>query len=101
MKNTEIHMTFYNTISLQGEDLEKAKEDCKKQEDRIYLLFRMNEKMNPTMINWLSVKVFDEPILRASLSRSLTNLVKSGKIIKTNDLVPGPYGKPEHVWRLA
>jgi hypothetical protein len=36
-----------------------------------------------------------------STRRAMTGLERAGVLVKTDVTVPGPFGRPEHAWRLA
>jgi len=36
-----------------------------------------------------------------SIRRAMTNLTDAGRLRKTDDLVTGPFGRPEHRWELV
>jgi hypothetical protein len=90
--------TYYNTNSLTGEDLKKAVSDAQRQEDAIFLLYKHTGKpYSPSQVLRLMEKAGKNwPI--TSLRRAITNLEKQGKLIKTDEMREGLYGKPEHTW---
>ena len=45
--------------------------------------------------------VFKGSVLIGSVRRALTELTREGHLIKTTATVKGPYGRREHIWRLA
>lgn len=92
--------TFYNTISLSGPDLKKAVENAKKQEDAIFLIYEHTGKpYSPSQILRLTEKAGKcWPI--TSIRRAITNLENEGKLIKTEHMREGMFGKPEHLWAI-
>jgi len=88
--------TFFNTIYLGGEELERAKENCKSQEERLQLLIQVNQQVTPFEAQELYEKHFPKvPI--TSIRRALTNLTDQKYFSKSN-LVEERYGKPNHRW---
>lgn len=89
--------TFYNTISLDGEELERAKENCKSQEERLQLLIKVNQKVTPFEAHELYEKHFPKvPI--TSIRRALTNLTKRGLFTRTEIQQKECYGKVNYNW---
>ena len=52
----------------------------------VYLIYNVDYKPNT-------------PI--TSIRRAMNTLTKRGKLVKTDEMKEGEYGKPEHCWRLA
>jgi len=89
--------TFYNTISLDGEELERAKENCKSQEERLQLLIDLNQPVTPLEAHELYEKHFPKvPI--TSIRRALHNLTSMNLFQKMDKLIDERYGKPNHKW---
>ena len=89
--------TFFNTISLDGEELERAKENCKSQEERLQLLIQVNQQVTPFEAQELYEKHFPKvPI--TSIRRALTNLTYLKSFAKVGRMKEERYGKPNHKW---
>jgi hypothetical protein len=97
--------TFYNTINLCGEDLKEANAQAMKQEDLIAAIFTANrgQKISPSQMKEIISRNYGHDWPLTSIRRGMTNLtlVSNGSILeKTDEKVPGIYGKPEHLWKL-
>lgn len=91
-------MSFYNTIHAGGEQLKIFSHRAEKQEQIIYNLFTAHGKLSP----WQAFRICQQlgrqyPI--TSVRRSITNLEKEGKLVKTDHQVMGPYGVKEFIWK--
>ena len=90
-------MSYYNTIEEVGSALTESNKKTRKQEDLIYSLFvKRNQPLSPSMV--LNECGLNCPI--TSIRRAITDLTKSGRIVKTDLQVKGMYGKAEHLWQL-
>ena len=90
-------MSYYNTNKESGAALQNSNENARTQEQRIYGFFLMyGQPLSPSMV--LEKLKLDCPI--TSVRRAMTNLTNDEKIIKTDVMVKGLYGKNEHLWRL-
>lgn len=89
---------FYNTIGLAGDDLKQAVINAENQDAAIYLIYENTGKpYSPSQILRLMEKA-GKTLPLTSCRRSITNLTKSGKLVKTNLMVEGLYKLPEHTW---
>lgn len=98
MKQIEIH--FHNTIGYEGLDLLEAECNARNQEERIVALFRIFSRGTPSFI----MKKYEErwpAIPLTSIRRSMSNLTKEGKLMMTDRMYTGLYGKPEHEWIIV
>jgi len=92
---------FYNTVYLKSEKIKLATQKALAQEDKVYLMFleHPGQKFTPTEVH---EKLGGERFGRfTSVHRCLSNLTDKGLIEKMDMMVPGPYGKPNHTWRLS
>lgn len=87
---------FHNTIALEGEELKEAILACERQDDQVLIIMQAIGSGTPTDV----LNKFPGSILKTSVRRALTDLVKLGHLRKTNIRVPGPYGKKEHLWEV-
>ncbi len=94
--------SFFNTISLEGPELEKVNARAAKQEDLILSIFKANPSRNlsPTQIHSIFQLRYQLHSPITSIRRGLTNLTKDEKLIKTEVKVKGNYGLDEHCWTL-
>ena len=103
--------SYYNTTKETGEELAVSKAKATNQEDHIIDIFEhlsfvygKAAIVNPSRIEsrWINTmrgRSYCPPI--TSIRRAMTNLTKKGKLVKTDIMDIGKYGKPEHCWRLA
>lgn len=89
--------SFYNTIGLTGEDLKQAVIRAENQDEAIYLIYKTGKPYSPSQIHRLMEKA-GKTLPITSVRRSITNLTKSGKLVKTELMVEGLYKLPEHTW---
>lgn len=93
--------SFFNTIKLQGHELQKAIETAKDQDNRILMIFKLKDKpLTPVQVHQAYEAQFRRCPL-TSIRMSITTLTKKGRLVKTDDMVPGNWGKPIHKWKLA
>jgi hypothetical protein len=97
---------FHNTISLDGEQLQRANARALSQQDLVKEIFLANpDKMfSPSQIHEIFSKKYDLNPPITSIRRSLTNLTNGKKndgiLVKTNEMIAGQFGLPEHKWAL-
>lgn len=93
---------FYNTISLEGEALQKATARALAQDRLVEEIFKSNKgrKLSPSQIQKIVASKYDRHSPITSWRRSITNLTKDGKLIKMGkeDQVTGIYASKEHTW---
>lgn len=92
-------MTYYNTNKESGETLILSQVKASNQDDVILLYFKNHprELFTPDEIHdktGLSCPV-------TSIRRSMSNLSTAGKIVKTDTMREGKYGKNTHCYRLT
>ena len=93
-------MSFYNTVRLEGQRLKEAITRAKKQEEAILLLFKNTDRSyRPSQVLALMNKAGKNWPL-TSCRRSLTNLVATGDLVKTEEQTKGMYGMMEHKWAI-
>jgi hypothetical protein len=99
-------MSYFNTTNESGTTLKNNVAKAKSQEEKIFKLFQLDfeywsKNKNP-YIGLTPVDLLDffpkYPI--TSIRRSLTNLTKQGKLIKTDEKRIGMYGRSEYVLKL-
>jgi hypothetical protein len=89
--------SFHNTISSNGQQLIDFEQKAKSQEELILSVFRF--ALRP--LAWSDVKeLLIQDMNEVSIKRSITNLYKSGELIKTGTMVKGIYGKNCHQYKL-
>jgi hypothetical protein len=87
-------MSFYNTISLNGKELQEANKKADSQEKIVYELMKGGGEWTATRIN----EVFPRWI-KTSIRRCLTDLSNDDKIERI-DQVPSPNGSKEGLYRV-
>ena len=100
-KNTTF---FFNSISLNGRDLEKAQKQAETQETKILDLLKRHPTANFTKSEikqkLVSEGKISEKTPASSISRGLSNLSKKGEILKLSEMRIGEFDKPNHVWQF-
>jgi len=89
-------MSYYNTTKIKGDDLKTSQNKAVSQENKIFDLFTKKIWMSPAVAYY----EFDEIFPITSIRRAFSNLTKKGKVYKTDKMVLGLYGKPEHLWKI-
>ena len=87
---------YYNTTKQDGNDLKSYKSKALSQEAKILNYFTVKGKATPTEI-WSGMSA---DALLTSVRRCITNLTKSGRLIKTKVKKTSIYGRPEYVWEF-
>ncbi len=89
---------YHNTNKESGETLMTSQAKTRSQEDCILSYFRGIP--SPLLAPHDLLFLFDYKVPITSIRRALTNLEKGGKLIKTDKMVMGSYGKMVHTWRI-
>ena len=94
-------MTFFNTTSEKGQDLSNSNRKATKQNEVVLELFKQFGTASPSQIYqvWGTITGLTTPPI-TSIRRAITTLTGERKLVKTDDMVIGLYGKPEYKWRL-
>lgn len=94
--------SFFNTNNSKGDQLTIAKQQAEFQEIEILKIFKSFPKSKfPTSVIGEIMSANFNPILPTSLRRGITNLTKSGQLIRSEKAcVMGNYGKMVNVWYL-
>ena len=95
-----MNYSYHNTTSSSGEQLNRFEGKAKSQEERILEWIKRCPSflMSPSDVRKY---VFNSEIPLTSVRRALTNLTTSLDLVKTDQQLNGPYGRPEYLWRLA
>ena len=90
-------MAFYNTISLNGADLKKSTGRAESQTEKIlrFFLVHPDRAFTPAEV----YRAMDD-ILLTSVRRSMSDLTKSGDLIKTDSQALGNFGSANYKWML-
>ena len=96
--------SYYNTNKEIGEELAQSEEKAMTQEKNIeYIFYRFADvkKMTPSLVWTVYTRDYNSNTPITSIRRAINTLTKKGKLIKTDRMEEGIYGKPEHCWRLS
>ena len=93
-------MTYHNTTNLRGRELDKAVAKAESQNIVVMSLFILERQASPSQIYRMLLPVSPETPI-TSIRRSITNLTRAGRLVRTEEKVEGMYGRPEYVWKLA
>ena len=89
-------MAFYNTVNEKGEKLRELRSSADSQEKRILDFFRKNPRILVTAEEVHKATETGGPL--TSTRRAISNLHKSGEIVKTLKKRPGSYGIQIYCW---
>lgn len=94
---------YHNTTNLTGNTLKECIRDALRQEDKVMQYFNRHTKATPSDVHGGLVKEgiinWNTPI--TSIRRAITNLMKDGRLKKTDEMKPGIFTKPEHFYILT
>lgn len=90
---------YYNTTNEQGDALLENKRTANLQDTKIFRLFRTTPRSKRGASDVHQI-LFGNGTPITSVRRSLNTLAADGKIEKLDEKQIGPYGRPEHLWRL-
>lgn len=92
---------YYNTTNLKGEDLKNAQQQALTQNEAIYLLFTQRSRdFTPSEVLFILQEKLNYPPL-TSIRRSISDLTRSGLLIRTEIKRNGQYGRKEYAWKRA
>jgi len=110
-----MNQPYYNSTNLVNAELLAAIESATKQNDRVMLIFRTKQRpMSPSEVHGIYQTWFNRCPL-TSIRRAMSTLscslyinrwtdntcIYEAELEKTDEMRPGIYGKPEHVWQLV
>jgi hypothetical protein len=87
---------YYNTNKETGAELAQSNTKCKTQEAQILQIYRMNRNLSASQA-WKLYPGKNTPL--TSIRRGISNLCNSGKLVKTDQMVRGLYGKNEYLYK--
>lgn len=90
-------MSYYNTNRETGRCLQQSRFHAVSQETAI-LQFYQHHSLRAFSPSQLGRVFRDWPL--TSIRRALSDLTAAGRLVKTNQLRAGLYGKQEHCWQL-
>jgi hypothetical protein len=92
---------YFNTTHLCGEALGAARREARKQDVLVLTIFRGAARaLSPSEV-WRAGAEAGSDWLLTSVRRSMNTLTREGLLDKTDGYRPGPYRRPERLWRLA
>lgn len=91
--------SYYNTTHSTRGQLSRFEGKALSQEERILEWFREYEQ--PASPSGLCQLLYHGQVPVTSIRRAFTNLTNAGDLVKTDNQVEGPYGRPEYQWKLA
>ena len=87
---------YYNTTK-ESIYLKEYIERAENQNEIVKKIFKIYQKeLSPSQV--LKLSKLDCPL--TSIRRSMTNLTKQDKLVKTENKITGDYGRPEYLWKL-
>jgi hypothetical protein len=92
---------YYNTNRLRDRELIAAIAKARSQQEKIFLWFCAHPArlFAPHQIRNILFDDYKTPI--TSIRRAMTNLEIEGRLVKSNKMTTGEYGRPVHFWKLA
>jgi len=91
---------YYNTTNLVNAELFAAIDAAKIQNDRVMLIYKVKNRPMSASEVWQIYKTWFNNAPLTSIRRSISTLVKSGKINYTSETKIGLYGRAERIWSL-
>ena len=92
---------YHNTTNLIGEELKDANQKAFNQEEAILDIFIDREQIHITPSDvWHIYKQEFKKTPLTSIRRAITGLTNKGKLVKTNKMREGEFGRLEHCWKL-
>lgn len=91
---------YFNTTPITGTHLAAAIVQAEQQDQAVMRIMTDNVARSPSQV-WQVGRDAGRQWLLTSVRRSMTNLEHAGALEKLDVQRPGPYGRPERVWRKA
>jgi len=90
-------VSFHNTTGLTGRQLIAASRVAKGQEAAVLEVFHAaGRALSPSEVH----ARMPGRVLLTSVRRAISNLTNAGALVKLDQVQPGPFGQPEHLWQL-
>lgn len=90
---------YHNTTETSGKQYQIFESKAATQDARVEAYFRQYSALTFTPSEVQRAVLFDAPL--TSARRAISNLTAAGILVKTDTQRAGPYGRPEHAWKLA
>lgn len=89
---------FHNTTESRGAELARFELEAATQDEAVAAVYRKHAPfgLSPSQCH----RALGTKAPLTSIRRAITNLAKAGVLVKTGEQVRGPFGKPEHRWKL-
>lgn len=88
---------FHNSVGLTGRQLVAASRVAKGQEAAVLEVFRAaGRPLTPSEVH----ASMPGRVLLTSVRRAISNLTQARALVKLDQVQPGPFGQPEHLWTL-
>jgi len=95
-------MSYYNTTNLVGIELSNAVIAATTQKDSVLKVFELtNTALTPEDCKDILQKITNKVWSINSIRRSITDLTKEGKLIKTSEFGIGDWDKKVHKWKVS
>ncbi len=95
---------FHNTTGESGHVLHRYQDKALAQDERLLAYFELRYERSRQYVLLTPTaalqRVFTNSVPITSVRRALSNLTRDGKL-RTSGKAMGPYGRPEHYWRLV
>ena len=93
-------MNYYNTTKQKANNLKDWELKALSQESLIRKFMELNKDLSFTPFE-IQEAFLEEDVIWpiTSVRRALTNLTKDNVLIKTDELVPADYGRPNYKWQ--
>ena len=93
-------MSYYNTTKQKANNLKDWELKALSQEMLVKKFMELNKDLSFTPFEIQEAFVEEDVIWPiTSVRRALTNLTKDNVLIKTDELVPADYGRPNYKWQ--
>lgn len=96
---SQTSLSFHNTISAKGAELDKLETRARSLEDQVLQMFYTTHKITGLTRADL-IEKFKDRYTDVSCGRALSNLAKARKIEKTLAMRSGKYGSLNYVYKL-
>jgi Fe2+ or Zn2+ uptake regulation protein len=92
--------SYHNSTHARGTELAGYEKKARKQDEQVAELFRKHAPfpLSPSRVHRALGGESFGPL--TSVRRAVTNLERAGVLEKLDRRMRGPYGRPEHLWRL-
>lgn len=90
-------VSFHNSVGLTGRQLIAASRVARGQEAAVLDVFHAaGRALSPSEVH----ARMPGRVLLTSVRRAMSNLTNAGALVKLDQVQPGPFGQPEHLWTL-